>query len=175
MQLSDFKGMPWKKARAVLSKNVHVLALSQDNAALEIAKNADNCGIDAGMAALVAHLFMQEHGPLLTTKKAVAIYRALINELKSKKKWAAKAKELREKMDDAEDLLYLCIGYHGINRDKDWPLKPCFRKINERAGLANVMLGLSCRELINGGTAEKIAAQGIASLLSGGKIRDRKK
>jgi hypothetical protein len=167
--------MSWKKARAFLSENAHVLALSRDNAALEVAKTADNCSIDAGIATLMAHLFMQEHGPLVTTKKAITIYRELISELKLKKEWVAKAKELQKKMDNTGEILSMCLGYNGINRDRGWPLKPCFRKINDRAGLANVMLALSCRELMDGTTTEKLAAQAIASLLSGGKIRDRKK
>jgi hypothetical protein len=174
MNLSDFKGMSWKKARLLLGKNAHLLALSHDNASLEIAKTAENEGVDAGMAALVAHLFIQKHGYASTARMGITIYRELIEELKKTR--TKKAYELRKKMDNTEEWLYFHSGYNRAFRKVEWPLKPCFKKIDERAGLANIMLAISAREFFKaGGSSDILAGTAIVRLLDGGKMKAKRK
>lgn len=177
VNISDFAGMSWKKANTCLSKNTHLLALSTDSADLEVARTAAREGMDAGMATLVAHLFAREHGYAAAARMGITIYKELIEEIKSSR--PEKAKELRKKISDTEEWLYFSSEYNrafrGSSREAKWALKPCFKEVSERAGLANIMMAVAARGLDYGTTGSKLAAQALFTLLSGGKTKGKGK
>ena len=163
--LDVFKGMNWKRARRELDMNAHMLILGdkEDPRALRVVQSYRDFGIDVGMATLAVVLFLRQYGAPTAACEAVSIYRGIIKEIREKpdlkKDAATRLDNFEFQLGQMENWIYYSRPSSG---KREWSLKPEFKTVNERGGLANIMLYLSMLELVeDGSTTGLIAAQGI--------------
>jgi hypothetical protein len=166
--LDRFKGMTWARAKDELQRNAHMLVLdNKDERCVEIVQTYRNYGMNAGMGALVAHLFMKEHGAGNAAVRATEIYTDITNKIKAKGLVPEKVRTLRCKLDNLEYCIWFAA--RGSPKPREWPLKPRWRKLDHLGGLANVMMFLAMRELNRDETTtSQIAAWAIARFLREG-------
>lgn len=141
----------------------HMLAFGDDKWAVEIVKTFDGeMGEESGVAAMCCALFIKKHGAAKSAKYATEMYRKIAQELNRD--------DLRNAVIQLEYMV--CFVDHGYKMDLEWPMKFPFDSVSHRAGLANVLLGLSMRGLIDdGSTTSLVAANGIYNFLEDGMKR----
>lgn len=151
MKLSRLDGMYWEGLIEFLDKNRHALAL-ESGYELEVAKAAEEYGMEAGAAVAVACRFLQVYGPVKTAWRAVAIY----DELSPK----------NELIRGVKEGLSWCSPPGTLSK---WTIKPMHPDNKaQRAGLANVMFAVAADELERGSTTEKVAAASLLEFLETG-------
>jgi hypothetical protein len=173
-KLEGYIGLSPEEALSTLKSCGHLLAFggeNKDGLALEVVRTLEGeCGDEAALAALAAVLFLKKHGAAKTAMEGVRMYQDIAKERQDP--------SLRERVHNMEFMVYFAD--HGYSKGLPWPWEfPC-PTIHHRAGLANVMLGLSMRELgrDHAATTEYVAACGIASFLDEGmkkKMKNRAK
>jgi hypothetical protein len=164
--LDKFKGMSWSRARRELDYNAHMLIFDDNNdpRAIRVAQSYRDFGLDVGMATLVATLYIQRYGAATAAIEAIRIYRGISKELREKPELGKKLKSRLDTLDFELGNMETWVYYASPNsrRDLQWPLKPEFKEVNDRGGMANIMLYLSMLEMSgDGGTTSLVAAQGI--------------
>lgn len=172
--LSIFEGMSWSRAKRELDMNAHMLILDENNDpyALRVVQSYRDFGLDIGAATLAIVLFIKRYGASTAACEAVRIYRDIIKEVRGNPQ--LKEEKVR-KLDNFEFALgqmesWIYYSHPRIGELK-WPLEPKFEKVNERGGLANIMLYLSMLDLADeGSTTSLVAAQGIQRFIE----KDRK-
>ena len=173
--IDRFIGMTWKRAQRELQENAHLLVLTDkpDDRAHEVATTLRDTGLLAGLAALVAHLYVKKYGGASAALVAVGMYREIAWSLmssRSKGKTRKQAETLQHELGNLEGWLYYAQGAHIPSDPKkiEWPLKHEFRKRHEKAGLANIMMFLAAKDLGDSGTGNLIAASHIVRFLDRG-------
>jgi hypothetical protein len=147
--LDSFKGYSWTNLTKFIQESRHALVLNGNGPEYEAAIAANMYGAEAGSAIIVANLYMKENGCNSTVKEAVKIYRKFYPNHE-------KVRTLDEN-----------VSWLGFSKkNPKWPIKPQFKLKNKWCGLANVMMGLSCRELSMGTTNEIIVANTIMFFLN---------
>jgi hypothetical protein len=144
----------------------HMLSFGNDPMAVEVIRTFNSeYGDEAGLAALAAVLFFKKHGSAKTAMAAVRMYEDISQELNDP--------GLRERVNN----MSYCVYYvdHGFAKESDWPVKFPMDEIGNRAGLANVMLGICIKELANGPTTHVLAANGIVIFLEEGMKKRKAK
>jgi hypothetical protein len=166
--LDKFKGMTWAQAKDELQRNAHMLVLdNKDERCVEIIQTYRDYGINAGMGALVAHLFMKEHGAGNTAVRATEIYSHIVNKIEAKGLVPDKVGTLRNRLHNLDYMVWFAA--HGSPKPREWPLKPRWTKLNHLGGLANVMIFVAMRELNRDeATTSQIAACAIVRFLKEG-------
>lgn len=164
--LDIFKGMSWSRARREMDLNAHLLIFDERNdpRAIRVVQSYRDFGLEIGMATLVATLYIQRYDAATAAAEAIRIYRGISEELRKEPKLEKKLKKRLDILDFELVNLETWVYYASPNPHKDlkWPLQHKYRKVNDRGGLANIMLYLAELELVeNGNTTSIIAAQGI--------------
>jgi len=164
-----FKGMKWNQAKEHLQSCAHLLVLddTKDERCVEVATTYRDYGIDAGMAALAAHMYMKEYGAGNTAVRAMEIYGDVANKAEAKGLVPERVKTLRHKLYNLEYLVWFAA--HGSPNPRQWPLQPPWKKIEQLGGLANIMMFVAMRELgKDETTCSQIAAGAIARFFQEG-------
>ena len=162
--LEDFRNKHWKTVCRDVEKNTLPLLMSKDWATVEAAKSVDSCGAEAGAAIIVAALCVQDWQPNRAAHKAIDIYRGVY------KRAGMKGSPI------FDDMMYWAAWVRDGSFDLKWPVKKLdLEDDNKWAGLANVILHLSARELINGSNSEMLAGHAIAKFLKIGVVKKRKR
>ena len=101
---------------------------------------------------------------------AIEIYRKICISLmtpRTKGKLRKRSETLYHELGDLESMVAFANN-HCFTHSYYWPLKHEFKKRYEKAGLANILLFLSCIELKKSGTADNVVASGIQRFLEKG-------
>jgi hypothetical protein len=164
--LDRFKGMSWSRAKRELDLNAHMLIFGKGNDphAIRVVQAYRDFGLDVGMAVLASTLFVKRWGAATATLEAIRIYRAISKEVRAKpnvdKKMLKKLDTLDFELGQMEAWVYYAS--QNSRGDLEWPLKPGLEGINDRGGLANVLLYLCGLEFAeDGNTTSLIARMGI--------------
>lgn len=169
--IERFIGMTWKRARRELKNNTHLLVLTDkpDDRAVEVATMCRDHGIDAGLATLCSHLYIQKNGSTAGAMQAIQIYREICHSFMSSRSRGALRQKAENLQHELVNLENMCVYANcSLGRGYGWPLKPEFTKRHQRAGLANIMLYLAYKGLMHEGTTSQIAALGIQRFLDKG-------
>lgn len=158
MELSDLKGKTWTEVVEVMTHSAHAFAFD-DAESLEVARVAFEYGPEAGAGVACAILFAHENHTIVTAYAAIEIYEKL---LPGDKRF--------------EDLRYWMayVGQRPFNRPDVWPIKPEVTGA-KLAGIANVMMALAAREMMEGTTTWKLAGGMLFEFLHEGMKKKSKK
>ena len=166
-KLVSYASLSFEEARETIQSSGHMLAFGNDTWALPVVRTFLDCeDKDAGMAALVAALFCQKHGPGSTAMMGMEIYRDI-----------AKKQNCRALMDRVQNLEFMVyFAKHTSCKNLKWPMSWPYDDVRRMAGLANVMLGLALMRFSEPGasTSETVAAMGIQNFMDEGKEKLRK-
>lgn len=152
--IENFKSLSWKQARTTLQEQTHLLALSKDEDDFCVARTVKEYGFEAGLGVLTAILFFREHGVADSIEMAYQLYDRVF-----------KKEDFPEVRVRLQHCKYLTGFIRAGGTKAEWPLKPRFRNLGRIAGVGNVLLGLALKELVDGGTCDVLAANGIVRFL----------
>jgi hypothetical protein len=157
--LDKYGDRKWVDVEKELESSYHLLTMTDDDDAVQVAKAFESHGTECGMNCLAAFLHMEKWGTPRTTRRAVDMY---IDVIREDGKWPGSQ--------DFQDMVswtaWLSTG--PVNKLK-WPLAPTKwpKGLDKRAGLANVMLFLSAPHL-RFGNSQVIAQRSVMKFLVNG-------
>jgi hypothetical protein len=169
--IDRFIGLSWKKAKRELEANAHLLVLTDtpDERAIEVAQTYRDHGMDAGMAALVAHLYVKEHGGAAGAVMAIKLYDEVCQSFllpPTKGRLRKRAERLKHELRNLEYMVY--FARPSIWSADKWPLEHQFKARHERSGLANVLMFVSAKDLGDSSTSNMVASGAIMKFLKEG-------
>jgi len=161
-ELRGYQSLKWRDAKRCLRDRRILLAMEKDRLCTEVAKTYDTHGADAGIATLCALLYFQCHGAPQTATRGVELYgdilKACMNKGEDKPWLSAKVQDMR---------FSVAWSTHGLTRE--WPLSPPkWRNLDLVGGLANIMLCMGAREMVDGTTSEQVGAASVMQFLKEG-------
>ena len=165
ISLEDFRNKYWKTVCKEVEKNTLVLAMSKDWVTFEAARAVDSTGPESAASIILAGLCVKDWGANETAHKAVDIYQGVY-----------KRAGISEPSLFSDMKYWLAWSSHGV-RELKWPLRKVeFEDDGKWAGLANVMLHLSARELMEeGSNTALLGGHAVAKFLKIGMAKKRKK
>lgn len=170
--LDKVVAMPWEKAKRELQANIHMVAFDNRPVARDVIEAFQGkAGIKAAIAVLAAYRYLEKHGARSSLYKAIELYWQCVKEAAEIPKLKERARTLECELRNLEYMVY----FAGYNKPGDWPLVPQFKSINEKAGIANVMMMLAAREINKDETTTSlIAVSAVMRFLDDGMNRKRK-
>jgi len=153
----------WEDVEKELEDSYHMLALSKDDDAIDVAKAFESHGTECGMVCLAAYLHMDAWQPERTAKRAVNMY---IDIVKEDGNWPGS--------DSFRGMIEWTAWMSTGPLDLAWPLAPKEwpKDLDKRAGLANVMLRMSAPHLKFGNT-QMLAGRSIMKFLVDGMKKSK--
>ena len=155
-QLESYASLPVDQITAKIRSCGHMMILSNVDWAEEIVGLCVTQGDAAGLSAFVSALMVQRHGPTITAKIASDMYLDIAKELNNT--------TLRLRIMNVIEWLSWTgtIIVDNISLPVKWP----YKDVKDRAGLANVMLGVSQSEFVKcGKTTSLLTAISIQRFL----------
>jgi len=159
-EIADYKGMKWENVCTEVQRNALPLLMSRDWVTVEAGRSADICQGEAGAAVVVAGLCCKDWGPEKTARKGVEIYEGI-----------KKRKGLKGMEHHFNEMLYWTAWLTGGVAVKKWPVRiPEWDDDDKWGGLANVMLHVSAKDLMEDGASNSrvIASRSIVKFLQEG-------
>jgi hypothetical protein len=149
----------WEEVQEEIADSYHLLAMTKDDDAVDVAKAFESHGTECGMDCLAALLHREKWGTERTAARAVKMYEDIVKEGKN---WPGSQ--------DFQDMVYWTAWMStGPVLNLCWPLAPekWPTDLDKRAGLANVMLHMSAPHL-RFGNSQILAGQSIMKFLVNG-------
>jgi hypothetical protein len=160
-KLESYAGLTPEEVIEMGRTHIHLLVLGKEEMGADIARTFQGeDGDEAGLASICAILFLKKYGARTTASVASDMYLEIAKENKND--------SLLERVRNMQGMFYFSVGY---KKNLEWPVKFPFKETGHRAGLANIMLGISIGELAEGSNVDVIAANGIVNFMDEGFLK----
>lgn len=167
--VEKFIGRKWDKTAKWLDSHIHLFALADANdiPARDVVQAYKDAGINAAMGVMCAHLYVMENGPDAGVAMAVKIYQDICTEIirysRSRGAMRRKAEALMEEMKHIINQMVWC---YYLTPPEKWPLKFGLKTKSDRGGLANVMMAIACKQMLDQGAAKDLLVSAVSEFLA---------
>ena len=155
--LGQLGKMYWGKVRKEVDQNAHLYLFSREPQLVEMAETYARSGLEPALAVLCAYCYMADHGSKYTLGRAISIYEMLVKQEKVSSEACRMISEL------SCNAAWSVSGR--VPEKLNWPR--AWAKKERKAGLANIMIYVAAKDLINGTASDAIAAWAANKFLTG--------